>query len=350
MQIFVSYASEHKSTAEPIAFSLRNRGHKVFLDRDDLPAGAGYEDRIHSGIAQSDLFIFLISPESVVKGRFTLTELAWARDKWPKANRNVLPVLIAPTDLAVVPSYLKAVTILEPLGNVAAEVGKAVSELVKPTAPERLVPRVAAACAISGAFAGGLAKVVPGDAQNVIGIILHDPKYAPIYTPVLFAVAFYLAWNKWASFKLNRLWLLLAFVTVGWILAVNIAVNAMNLIGGYVDVPSDLPDSDALQTFKDRLARTNETMGVFRWLTSGFLAGVAGAFFSFLGAWLSFPYSRRDVQRSNAALVIVVGGLAGFFLYPGLSIASWDSYVILFVVWQASVGAMLAFAFSTSDA
>ena len=36
MQIFLSYASEDKAVAEPIAFSLRARGHKVFLDRDDL--------------------------------------------------------------------------------------------------------------------------------------------------------------------------------------------------------------------------------------------------------------------------------------------------------------------------
>ena len=69
MQIFLSYASEQKAIAEPIAFSLRKRGHQVFLDRDDLPAGQSFDDQIAAAIAASDFFIFLASPESVAKDR-----------------------------------------------------------------------------------------------------------------------------------------------------------------------------------------------------------------------------------------------------------------------------------------
>jgi hypothetical protein len=129
--VFISYASEHRPIAERIALSLRGRGYKVFLDKDDLPAGASYDDKIHQAILSSGAFIFLISPESIADGRYTLTELKFARERWPNPSRSVLPVVVAKTDLARVPDYLKAVTILEPHGNVAAEVSAAVAKLTK---------------------------------------------------------------------------------------------------------------------------------------------------------------------------------------------------------------------------
>jgi len=49
MKIFLSYASEDKAIAEQIAFSLRSRGHLVFLDRDDLPPGQSYDLCRHAG-------------------------------------------------------------------------------------------------------------------------------------------------------------------------------------------------------------------------------------------------------------------------------------------------------------
>jgi TIR domain len=79
LQIFLSYAAENKDIAEPIAFSLRARGHKVFFDRDDLPPGGEYDKRIQKAVERSALFVFLLSPAAIGKGRFTLTELEFAR-------------------------------------------------------------------------------------------------------------------------------------------------------------------------------------------------------------------------------------------------------------------------------
>jgi hypothetical protein len=129
MRIFLSYASERHDVAEEIALALRNQGHAVFLDRDDLPPGTSYDDQIRNAIDASGLLVFLISPESVSDGRYTLTELAFARKRWPAPGRRVLPVQIAATPIDSVPNYLKAVTILEPWGNRAAEVAAAVADL-----------------------------------------------------------------------------------------------------------------------------------------------------------------------------------------------------------------------------
>jgi TIR domain/VHL beta domain len=129
MKIFLSYATPDKSMAESIAFSLRSRGHEVFLDRDDLPAGESYDQRIERAVSNSDIFIFLISPDSVAQGRYALTELKFARRKWNHPSGRVLPVMVRTTPLQDVPSYLKAVTIMEPSGNVAAETSAAVDEI-----------------------------------------------------------------------------------------------------------------------------------------------------------------------------------------------------------------------------
>ena len=129
MYAFISYANEQRSTAEAIALSLRSRGHKVFFDRDDLPAGSTYDQRIEAAIQRVDILIFLIAPESVTPGRYTLTELRFARRKWPNPNRRILPVMVVRTLLTDVPGYLKSVGILEPEGSPTAEVANAAEQL-----------------------------------------------------------------------------------------------------------------------------------------------------------------------------------------------------------------------------
>jgi TIR domain len=126
IKIFLTYASEDRTTAESITFSLRERGYTVFLDRDDLPPGESFNKQIERAINNCGILVFLISPDSVADGRYTLTELSFARHKWPSPDNRVLPVMVRKTPLERVPNYLKAVTILEPQGNVAAEASAAV--------------------------------------------------------------------------------------------------------------------------------------------------------------------------------------------------------------------------------
>ena len=62
MEIFLSYASEDKATAESITFSLRDRGHTVFLDRDDLPAGESFDQKIERAVNDLISSSFLLVP------------------------------------------------------------------------------------------------------------------------------------------------------------------------------------------------------------------------------------------------------------------------------------------------
>jgi hypothetical protein len=120
LQVFISFASEQKESAELIAVALRERGYKVFFSKDTLPAAQSYDVLIEKAVKSSDLFVFLISPESVTKGKYTLTELSFARDKWTSPSGHILPVMIVPTEMGKIPAYLRSVSIFEPEGNAAA--------------------------------------------------------------------------------------------------------------------------------------------------------------------------------------------------------------------------------------
>src|SRR6266540_2206194 len=120
--IFLSYASEQSEAATHIELSLKGDGYSVFRDRTSLPPGESFDARILAAIEESDLFIFLISRESISHGRYTLTELKFAEQKWGHPAGHVLPVLVEPVPKEAIPIFLRAVTILQPQGNVTAEV------------------------------------------------------------------------------------------------------------------------------------------------------------------------------------------------------------------------------------
>jgi tetratricopeptide (TPR) repeat protein len=148
VRIFLSHASEQADVAETIGVALRAEGHEVFLDRSSLPSGEGYNDRIREAVADSDLFIFLISPEAIGKGRYTITELEFAERRWPNPDGHVLPVIVKSTEMSTIPPYLRAVTFLEPRGNLPADVAAAVAG-VRPTRSPRMRAWVAVAVAIA---------------------------------------------------------------------------------------------------------------------------------------------------------------------------------------------------------
>jgi hypothetical protein len=129
VRIFLSYASEDRTIAEEVYLALAGVGHHVFFDRDSLPAAEEYHNRIQAAIMAADAMVFLISPHSVSDNSYTLTELKFASEKWAHPKARLLPVMVSKTDWDRIPRYLKAVTVLIPAGNVAAEAAAAVSSL-----------------------------------------------------------------------------------------------------------------------------------------------------------------------------------------------------------------------------
>jgi TIR domain len=160
MKIFLSHAEEQKEVAEQIAIALRNAGHTVFLDKDDLPSGGDYNARLYRAIKRSDLFIYGISPESVAEGSYARTELLFAEKRFKKSVNHLLPVILAPTPFDRVPAYAGSVTILTPTGNVVAEVAQAVADIESGLAGERLSARQLTHLLLVVAVAGMLINVI----------------------------------------------------------------------------------------------------------------------------------------------------------------------------------------------
>jgi len=141
MKIFLSYASEDRAVAEELQLALAGAGHDVFFDRQSLPAGGDYHRRIKAAVDASQCFVFLISPDSVDAGGYALTEMGYARARWPHPKGHVLPVMVRPTPFPGIPAYLKSVTLLEPVGNLSAEAVDALNALDGDDTPATAVPR-----------------------------------------------------------------------------------------------------------------------------------------------------------------------------------------------------------------
>src|SRR5687768_7642211 len=129
MNIFLSYSSQQRDIAHRLSLSLEGQGHNVFFDRTDLREGGEFDARIRSAIEAADLFIFLISPESIAPGSYPLAELGMAESLWPHPEGRVLSVLAKPVKMDEVPPYARAVSILKPRGDFVAEVSAAVARI-----------------------------------------------------------------------------------------------------------------------------------------------------------------------------------------------------------------------------
>jgi hypothetical protein len=160
MRIFISHASEQRADADRLAIALQARGHDVFLDTEDLAGGADYQSRIEDAIGRCALFCFLISPQSIAPKRFTLSELNIVRRRWPNPTGRVLPVMAVPVPMDAVPAYLRAVSILQPEGDLVADVLTAVGAIRPPVwrSPLALAAAALAVAVVAGALLYPIAR------------------------------------------------------------------------------------------------------------------------------------------------------------------------------------------------
>jgi hypothetical protein len=119
--VFICYASEDEAVGRKLALALRGEGHTVFFAPQALGGSDEYYRAIRDGIAQAEVFVFLLSAASVRPGCFTLSELAEAERKWKRPEGRVLTVALDGAAPATAPAYLQAVTIMIPAGDPVAD-------------------------------------------------------------------------------------------------------------------------------------------------------------------------------------------------------------------------------------
>lgn len=157
MKIFLSYASDQRPLAERVCRQLETESHSVFFDRDDLGGGDTFGQRIREEIEDSDVLVFLISSTSITPARYALTELEIATGLAPRKRPAILPVRTDETPIDAVPAILRAYTILEPRGDLVAEIALAVHRLHRRARRRRWIIAAAATLPVLALVAGGLA-------------------------------------------------------------------------------------------------------------------------------------------------------------------------------------------------
>jgi iron(II)-dependent oxidoreductase len=89
MKLFVSYRSTDSKKVDPIVARLRSLKYEVWFDKDSIPAGQDWWEAICEGIEQCQVFIFMVSLESV-KSPNCQAELNYAH----QLNLPVIPVVL----------------------------------------------------------------------------------------------------------------------------------------------------------------------------------------------------------------------------------------------------------------
>lgn len=148
MKLFLSYPSGQRDLAERLTLALEAEGHEVFIDRADLKAGESFHQTLREAILGADAMVFLVTPQAVASGSYALAELNIAQQRWRRPGGHVLPVMVVATPMAALPSYLSAVTVLQPRGEAVAEIVAAVARLKPPPTRRRLQIAAAAALAL----------------------------------------------------------------------------------------------------------------------------------------------------------------------------------------------------------
>src|SRR5438034_10114675 len=90
--VFISHAHEDKPLARELARILDERGYAIWLDDAELVIGDSLVERISAVIAEGDLVLAIVSPDSL-RSEWCQQELSWARSKHIHDRRVVvLPI------------------------------------------------------------------------------------------------------------------------------------------------------------------------------------------------------------------------------------------------------------------
>lgn len=91
-KIFISYGrKDAENLAHKIANDLKEQGHQVWLDKEQIKTGLSWEEQIEEAILSHDIFICLLSPHAVRRpDGVCLDEISMARYH----NRKIVPVMV----------------------------------------------------------------------------------------------------------------------------------------------------------------------------------------------------------------------------------------------------------------
>ncbi len=107
-EVFISYSRTDSDFARQINLRLQQTGKTTWFDQESIATGADFQKEIYKGIAASDNFLFILSPDAVAS-EFCKDEVQYAAN----LNKRFITVLWRDTELSEMPAQLAAIQWLD---------------------------------------------------------------------------------------------------------------------------------------------------------------------------------------------------------------------------------------------
>ena len=96
-KIFVSYARHDSDRVYPIIDILESTKFDVWIDKNDIPVGEQWPQKIVQGIENADTYLIFISPASL-ESKTVIGELTLAYEEKVKRGLQIIPVILTRTE------------------------------------------------------------------------------------------------------------------------------------------------------------------------------------------------------------------------------------------------------------
>jgi WD40 repeat protein len=100
--VFISYSRRNAELVRRLHAELGKRGMEAWVDWEDIPPASKFERDLEEGVAKSDAFVFVISPDSL-DSSYCLKELHYAGER----NKRIVPIMHRPVDVERLPESLR---------------------------------------------------------------------------------------------------------------------------------------------------------------------------------------------------------------------------------------------------
>jgi TIR domain/Anaphase-promoting complex subunit 4 WD40 domain/WD domain, G-beta repeat len=91
--LFISYSRADRDFAEKLHTAVKNSGRDAWLDKFDIPKAEKFWQEIEDGIDGADSFIFVLSPDSVMKAGISEEYCCREIEHAIKRNKRIIPIV-----------------------------------------------------------------------------------------------------------------------------------------------------------------------------------------------------------------------------------------------------------------
>jgi hypothetical protein len=122
-EVFISYSRTDSDFTRLLNNELQAYGKTTWFDQENIAIGADFQQEIYNGIASSDNFVFVISPDAV-NSKYCVDEVEYAK----KMNKRFITILYRQTELHEIPKSLKNIQWID---GTNAEFHQVFTELIR---------------------------------------------------------------------------------------------------------------------------------------------------------------------------------------------------------------------------